>query len=399
MTSGRLSLLRDRNRHDSGRVAMVELFFDLVFVFAVTQLSHALLAHLDAAGALRAGQLFMAVWLMWMYTTWTTNWLDPERNPVRVMLFALMAAGLLLSASIPRAFDDRGLVFGVALAAMHVGRTLFVVWAFARHGRGAQARNFVRILCWLLLSAACWVLGALADPGLRLYWWLGAVAIEYVSPMLYFRVPGLGRSDTRDWDVDGHHMAERCALFVIIALGESLLITGATFAKMQWNLQTSAAFAAALLGSIAMWWIYFDTGAARATQRITGSDDPGRVARTAYNYLHMPIVAGIIVCAVADELVLAHPVHAGNAAIAVILGGPALYLLGTMAFKWTTNDRRTPPLSHMLGLLLLLALAPFAFGHVFDAWMLVALTTTVLMGVAAWETVALRRAIRAPAAS
>jgi low temperature requirement protein LtrA len=385
-----VSLLRDRSRDDSGRVAMVELFFDLVFVFAVTQLSHHLLEHLNPAGVVQTLLMFLALWWLWIFTTWTTNWLDPERVPVRLMLFALMLGGLMLSSSIPQAFAERGLAFAVAFAAMQLFRTAFMVFAFARHGRPDQTRNYARILVWLLASTVLWVLGGLAEPAARLGWWTAAVALEYAGPIAYFRVPGLGRSRTESWDVEGRHIAERCALFVIIALGESLLITGATFADARWTAVTLAAFATALLGSIAMWWIYFDTGADRASRRIARSGDPGRLARLAYTYLHLPIAAGIIVTAVADELVLAHPLHAENAAIATILGGPALYLLGTTSFKWATNERRLPPLSHLAGLLLLCALAPFAFAHLLSALALGAITTAILMLVATWETIALR---------
>lgn len=293
-----VSLLRDRSRDDSGRVAMVELFFDLVFVFAVTQLSHHLLEHLNPAGVVQTLLMFLALWWLWIFTTWTTNWLDPDRVPVRLMLFALMLGGLMLSSSIPQAFAGRGLAFAVAFAAMQLFRTAFMVFAFARHGRPDQTRNYARILVWLLASTVLWMMGGLAEPAARLGWWTAAVALEYAGPIAYFRVPGLGRSRTASWDVEGRHIAERCALFVIIALGESLLITGATFADARWTAVTLAAFATALLGSIAMWWIYFDTAADRASRRIERSGDPGRLARLAYTYLHLPIAAGIIVTAV-----------------------------------------------------------------------------------------------------
>jgi len=122
------------------------------------------------------------------------------------------------------------------------------------------------------------------------------------------------------------------------------------------------------------------------------STDPGRQGRIAYTYLHLPIVAGIIVGAVADELVLAHPDHADAGAAAAILGGPALYLVGTSLFKWVTNARRLPPFSHLVGLGCLLALAPLASGHAVSALALSALATGALIVVAAWERVALRRA-------
>ena len=127
------------------------------------------------------------------------------------------------------------------------------------------------------------------------------------GPPFGFYVPGLGRSATTDWNVEGTHMAERCSLFVIIALGESILITGATAAGRPWNMENGAAFVVAFMGSVAMWAVYFNIGAERASRHIASSDDPGRLARSGYTYIHILIVAGIISAAVGDELVLQHP--------------------------------------------------------------------------------------------
>lgn len=391
--SGSSSLLRRRGGHENGKVTMVELFFDLVFVFAVTQLSHRLLAHLDPVGALQTALLLFGVWWVWVYTAWVTNWLDPERTPVRLCLFALMLAGLVLSASIPQAFGERTFPFIAAYVGMQVGRTAFFLWA-VRHEALPRRRNVQRILVWLSASGALWVAGAFLDGAAQFLCWVVALGIEISGPAMYFRVPGLGRSTTADWDVHGGHFAERCALFVIIALGESLLVTGATFAEQSWNATTGAAFLVDFLGSVAMWLVYFNTGAGRAAHRIEHSDDPGRIARIAYTYVHVLIIAGIIVCAVADEIVLVHPGHADGAGIAAILGGPALYLAGNLLFKWVTNDRRGPPLSHLAGLALMLALVPAATFLHLPALALGAATTVVMMLVAAWETLALRRPAR-----
>ena len=369
---------------------MVELFFDLVFVFAVTQLSHGLLAHLSPLGALHTLMLFMAVWWLWTFTSWATNWLDPEKVPVRLMLLGLMLGGLLLSTSIPEAFGEKGLIFASAFAAMQVGRTLFMLWAL-RGESPNQFRNFTRILVWLSVSAVFWLWGGFEEGNSRTLLWMVAIALEYVSPSLAFWVPGLDRSSTMDWDVDGAHMAERCGLFVIIALGESILVTGATFAELAVDRATVAGFAVSFIGSVAMWWVYFDTGAERAAHRIQHSDDPGRIARLAYTYLHLPIIGGIILCAVADELVLVHPGHAEPMGMAIILGGPALYLLGNALFKWVSNDRRLPPLSHLAGLLLLAVLVPLATGLHLSALSLGVSTTAVMVLVAAWESLTLRR--------
>lgn len=383
------SLLRQRGQAGAGRVGMVELFFDLVFVFAVTQLSHTLLADLTARSAGQVGLLLLGVWWVWIYTSWVTNWLDPERVPVRACLFVLMLAGLVMSASLPKAFAGQGLSFAAAYVFMQIGRTLFVLWA-VRGERQAMIRNFQRILVWLMLSAGFWVVGALVQGDARLALWAAALAIEFVSPALFFFVPGLGRSTLADWDVDGGHLAERCALFIIIALGESLLVSGATFAGAPWTAATATAFVASFISAVAMWWLYFDKAEHAGVHRITSAADPGRHARVAYTYLHLPIVAGIIVSAVADELVLAHPDHASGAGIMVMLGGPALYLIGVGAFKWVSNDRPRPPLSHLVGLALLGALALPAFAHLLSALAIGGLACAVLVIVAVWEHASLR---------
>jgi low temperature requirement protein LtrA len=366
-------------------VTYVELFFDLVFVFAITQISHTLLAHFTPLGVLQVTMLMLAVWWVWVFTSWTTNWLDPEQAPVRIMLFGLMIVGLLLSTSIPKAFESRGLVFAAAYSAMQVGRTLFFLGAVPKSKVG-QRNNFIRILIWLGTGAAFWIAGGLADGNIRIGLWLVALAIEYAGPAMRFRAPRLGASTTRDWDVEGGHMAERCALFIIIALGESIVVTGATFAETAWTATTVCAFVVALLGSIAMWWIYFHVGAEAGTEHISQSEDTGRLARLAYTYLHLPVVAGIIVSAVGDELLLAHPGgHVGGKEILSIVGGPLLYLVGTILFKRAI--RGIFQLSHLVGIGLFIVLIPFA--SEFTPLSLAAVAAAILMIVAGWEAISL----------
>ena len=289
------------------RVDFIELFFDLVFVFAVTQLSHYVLHHMTFGGVVQATLLLCAVWWVWVYTAWCTNWLDPHRMPVRGLIFLLMLGGIVLAASIPDAFGARGASFAGAYVFMQVGRTGFMLWALRLH-RPANFRNFTRIIIWLFASSVFWVAGGLTI-GLeqRFMLWLVAIVIEYVSPALGFRVPGMGASATADWDVAGAHLAERCSLFVIIALGESVLVSGATFADLAWTSESVTAFLAAFVGIVAMWWIYFNVGADHASRKISGSPDPGRIARVAYTYLPIVLVAGIIVVAVGDEIMLTLP--------------------------------------------------------------------------------------------
>jgi low temperature requirement protein LtrA len=376
-------LLRSREHH--ARVTNVELFFDLVFVFAVTQLSHTLLEHRSLAGALEVTFLLLSVWWVWMYTCWFTNFIDPDKPAVRMMMFVLMLAGLALSASIPHAFGHEGndgLVFACAYAFMQVARTTFLV----RVLHGHDHRNFLnmgRVLVWLASAAPFWIAGGLAHDGMRAALWIVALGLEYLGPIAFFYVPGLGRSTTADWKVDAAHMAERCSLFVIIGLGESILVTGATAASLPATAENMAAFICAFMGSVAMWWIYFNIGVERGSRHFESAEDRGRLARNVYTYFHLPIVAGIVVCAVADELTIAHPDgHVGLADAMIMLGGPALYLFGNVFFKRASATYY--PLSHLVGLALLAVAAPFAM--LLTPLMLGVVTTAVLITVAVWET-------------
>jgi low temperature requirement protein LtrA len=374
------SLLRSRESH--ARVTFVELFFDLVFVFAVTQLSHTLLEHLGFAGALQTGFLLLAVWWVWVYTCWFTNWVNPDQPAIRALMFAMMLAGLLMSAAIPQAFGPQGLLFAIAYAFIQLVRTACTVLAL--RGRDeTNYRNFLRILAWLTVSAVFWIAGGWLAGADRVIAWVIALTLEIVGPILGYWVPVLGRSSTADWKIDGAHMAERFALFVIIALGESILVTGATAASAPANLPVICAFVVAFLGSVAMWWIYFNIGADRSSRQISGSADPGRLGRSVYTYFHIPIVAGIVVCAVADEITIMHPDgHVQVAQACALLGGPMLYLLGNLLFKRASANNY--PLSHLVGLGLLAALILVALR--LTPLVLGAATTAILILVAVWET-------------
>lgn len=380
------TLLRERIEHQHARVSYVELFFDLVFVFAITQISHTLLAHFSGLGLAQAAFLLGAVWWIWIYTSWVTNWLDPETTPVRLLLFVLMFLGLAMSCALPQAFGGTGLAFAAVYVAAQVARSLFMTVSL-RGASPVNHRNFQRITIWLCFSGLFWIAGGLNEGPLRFGLWLVALGIEYAGPAAGFRVPGLGRSLTSDWNVEGGHLAERCALFIIIALGESVLMTGATAASLPVTAVNLVAFVNAFLSSVAMWWIYFHVGAERGSQLIAHSADPGRIARIAYTYLHILLVAGIILVAVGDELVIAHPLgHTETKAAIAIVGGPACYLLGNLLFKRVTAGWF--PLSHLVGLGLVAVLAlcstllpPLGFSLS---------ATAILILVAAWEAISLR---------
>lgn len=378
-------LFRERGGADA-RVAPIELFFDLVYVLAVTQLTHQLLTHLTLRGAVETLLLLVAVWTAWMYTAWVTSWFDPSTLPVRLMLIGVMLGSLLMSAAIPEAFGDRGLEFAGAFVAIQVGRT---VWVLAVVGRSHElTANFQRVSLWLFATGVVWLAGALAEGDARLAIWTLAVVLEVAAVWLGFPVPGLGRSQTAEWTIAGEHLAERCLLFVIIALGESIIVTGAGFGDLPVAPETTAAFVVAFVGSVAFWWIYFDRGAELGMEIIARSDDPGRLGRSAYSYFHIPMIAGIIVAAAADEELIAHPLDPATAeTAALILGGPALYLAGNALFKWSLWEY--VPWSRIAAIGALAALIPVAM--VSSALVLSVCAMAVVVALAVRDTVRARR--------
>jgi low temperature requirement protein LtrA len=382
--TARRSLLRN---HGGGHAAVsfLELFFDLVFVFAITQLSHFLKDSLTAVGFAQALVMFLAVWWAWMYTTWATNWADPQRFEVRVMLILVMLFSLVMAVALPRAFEDYALVFALAYVAIQLGRTLFmtaIMWK-PNHRNG---RNMLRISIWFAVSAIAWIAGALADAEARLAWWALAIGIEYAGPLAMFRVPGYGRSSPSDWDISGSHMAERCGLFIIIALGEGIIITGASFASGSMEQGRVLAFLITFLSSVLMWWLYFDMGAERGSSHISEHEQAGLVARNAYTYLHMPIVLGIVIFAVADAKLLADWASpAGGKLLAVLSGGALLFLVGVGLFKRQHSERGNFPFSHTIGVLLFAALTLWAWFIPLNALQLGGLGAAVFALVASWE--------------
>ena len=367
---------------EAHRVTFFELFFDLVYVFAITQLSHGLLEHLGIEGAVQTLMLLLAVWWAWVYTAWATNWLDPDSRRVRLMLIGVMAGALVMAAAIPEAFGDAGLTFAVAYAAIQVGRSSFVLVAFRNDP--PRYRNFQRIVVWNAAAGALWIAGGLADGTLRPAIWLAALAVDYAGPAARFVVPGMGRSDVSSWTVTGSHFAERFKLFIILALGESIIITGSIFSELDPTVMTVAAFGLAFIGTVTLWWIYFDRAAELGSSILEAAGDPGRLARSAYTYFHLPMVAGIIVTAVADDLIIGHPDGlADPATVAVTLGGPALFLAGHALYKWAMFGVVSFP--RLGAIVALAAIAPF--GTSLSPLVLGGLATLVVIAVAVTDVV------------
>ncbi len=381
----RKSLLRE---HHGGAapVSYLELFFDLVYVFAVTQLSHSLLSHLTPIGLVQSGVLFLALWWAWMFTTWATNWADPQRVPVRIMLILAMLASLGMAIALPRAFAGDGMVFAGSYLAIQIGRTLFMAFIM-RRSDPVNAVGMMRITAWFAVSGAAWIAGALSDDSaVRLAWWIGALAFEYAGPLVGFPVPGTGRGRAGEWNISGTHMAERCSLFIIIALGEGIVVTGGAFAAGPATDARITGLAIAFACSVLMWWIYFDLGAERGAKHIEQHDQPGRVARNAYTYLHMPIVLGIVVVAVADALLLDAPyAPASVPLIATLCGGALAFLIGTGLFKRSTSKLGNFPFSHTLGVIGFVALIALGWFAPPTTIVYGAMSVAILAFVALWE--------------
>jgi low temperature requirement protein LtrA len=336
------------------RATWLELFFDLVYVFAVTQLSHALLVDPTAGGLLRTAFLLLVVWWAWINTTWMANWFDPDAVPVRLVLIGGMLASLLMAVSVPHAFTSDGMLFAGAYVALQVGRNCFNVAVTERDSEFGP--SFRRLLAWSVASAPLWIAGGLLDGDARVLVWVAALAMDYAAPSLRYWTPGLGSSRFEEWAIEGAHFAERFQLFIIIALGESIVVTGATASDAGADGTTVAALTVCFLGSAALWWLYFDRIAGYAQERLANAgDESGQLGRDAYTYLHVPIVAGIVLAAVGDELVIAHPGHHADLFESfAIVGGPALYLFGHLLFRFRMIKRTSKPWTVALAVLVAL---------------------------------------------
>jgi low temperature requirement protein LtrA len=318
----------------SQRASSLELFYDLVFVFAITQVSHLLLEHLTWTGVLQSLIVLLAVYWSWNYTTWTTNELDTETIPVRLLLLGLMLVSLLMSVAIPQAFEEHALLFAGSYVAIQIGRHSFLTFVAAESGTVERERAG-RILTWFVVVGVLWVAGALVEGPGRYVLWLVALALDYCAPLVTYWVPGRRRLAPATWNVGTEHFAERFGLFIILALGESIVITGATTSELDLDAKTIVAFVMAFLASAAIWWLYFSSVAALGEHYLEVADSRTTLARDAYTYLHVVFVAGIILSAVGDELVIAHPIEVlPPYAVAAVAAGPAVYLLAHTLFRY-----------------------------------------------------------------
>jgi low temperature requirement protein LtrA len=311
-------------------VTPLELFFDLVFVFAVSQLSDHLLTSLSWRGAAETLVMLLTVFPVWSHTSWAATMIPADEPRTRWMVLAVMLLGLFLNASVTRAFTTSGWAFVIPLLLIQLGRTF---WTHVNAPDPVLREHFFWILVWFIAASPLWIAGAAVNPEARLPWWALAAGIELIGMWLGHPIPGRGlRSENVGFA--GGHMLERCRLFLIIALGETVLTTGTTIAAAPTTPMTVVTGTAALLGTVAIWALGFGRAHSVTVRQMEETRNPYRASRHAVSAL-MGMVAGLIAVAVAYEEVIAHPLgHASTVLSLPLFGGPILFLLAQGWYLW-----------------------------------------------------------------
>jgi low temperature requirement protein LtrA len=342
-----------REREDPRQASFLELFFDLAIIFALTQLSQRLLRDLAWLNAAQTLVLLAAVWWIWIATAWSTDWFNPAEPLIQRLVLGVMFAGLLMAAAIPGAFGRHGVVFAGAYAGIHLGRALVLLPALRGH---PLQRRTMRVAVWFGISAVPWLVGAFLPESPRLVLWVAALALDYGSAWIGWPAPRLGRASERDLRVVGEHLSERYRQVFIIALGELVLVSGIMYSGSGFDLLRTLAFGLAFGNAALLWWIYFVPAGMRLGAAIEESPHPTRSALFAA-YTHAVMVAGIVVTAVGDEVLITRPLGAARASWALlILGGSALFLVGRLLFSLTVYRHRS--WRRLIGLIVIVAMTP-----------------------------------------
>jgi low temperature requirement protein LtrA len=371
-------------------VTPLELFFDLVYVFAIGQLSHHLLEHVDLRTGAETLILALAVIYAWFMVAWGANWLEPGRLAVRVLLVGLMFASLLTSVGIPDAFGDRAWLFVAGYLFLQLGRASALIVAL--RGR-PQGEHFVNDLVWELATGVLWVAGAFADGDGRIALWGLAVAATYVGVASLHWLPGRGRRvDLGHTEIAGGHLVERFRLFFIIALGETVILMGDAFTDGSFEADRLLALAIAFTGTVALWWCYFQRAEEVGVEEVEAAADAGAIGWRGTWTLTLIVIA-VIGIAVGDELAIAHPGYEPTLGFTILtFGGPALFLLAQGLFLRAALGR--VPVSRPLGVAVLALLAVATAPLTLIAG--IAAAAAVLVAVAIADTVGARRGPVAP---
>ena len=365
---------RELEHGDEHRVTPLELFFDLVFVFAFTQVTSLLVDDPTWGGVLRGMLVLAALWWAWSGYAWLTSTIDVDEGGVRLAMLASMAAMFGVALAVPGAFGDDGVVFGVAYLLVRVLH--LALYAIVSRDDPDLRSALGRLVPTELLGASLLLVAGFLEGDGRIGVWVLALAVDYFGPA----VRGL-----RGWWIAPEHFAERHGWFILIALGESIVAIGVGAGL---ELVPGVMVAAALgIGVVfALWWLYFDVAAifTRARLRQASGVEQARLALQSYSYLHLPMVAGIVLFALGLEAAL-HDVGAPLETVPAVAlcAGVSLYLLGHVASLFQTTGRvfrrRT------VGALVLLALIPAAIA--IPALAALALVSAVCSLVVAYEAI------------
>ncbi|MCG5443269.1 low temperature requirement protein A [Micromonospora sp. NIE79] len=372
------------------RPAFLELFFDLVYVFALVTLATALADDLTWTGVAETLVLLLGFTMIWALTVWTADSVDLTRPAGQGQFIWVAATSLLLAALAADAYGDRRLLFATTYVVIHLSTAAYYILAISLR---RPPRRSIRILIWEAVAGIGWIGGALVGGSGQLAIWVLAVVIEYGAAVWGWPVPGIGRSRPRDWRLVGARVAERYRQFVIVALGVSIFVTGTTFSMSEYTLERAWALLVVFTTIVLMWRIYIYRAGELLTDAIARSSNPALLTQSAA-VTHLIMVAGIVGAAVTSRLVVTRPLgETPPPWAAVILGGPALYLIGRGVLDFTVFGRISR--SRSAGLVLLAAVAPAT--PVLPPVLVALLAMTVLLLIAVANLVSTRRHARTPA--
>ncbi|MGI5523300.1 low temperature requirement protein A [Micromonospora sp. CA-259024] len=374
-----------------GRPAFLELFFDLVYVFALVALATMLADDLSWTGLAEVLVLLLAFTMVWALTVWTADTIDLARTSGQGHLIWVAAASLLLAAVAADAYGDRALLFAITFVVIPLSTTAYYAVVVSR-GRSVP-RSTIRIQTWKVVAGVGWIAGALVGGSGQLPIWALAVVVEYAAAVFGWPLPRIGRSRPRAWRLVGARVAERYRQFVIIALGVSIFVTGTTFSRSEYTLERAGALLVVFSTVVLMWRIYIYRAGALLTDAIARSTDPALLTQSAA-VTHLIMVAGIAGAAVTSHLVVGRPLgETPPSWAAVILGGPALFLFGRGVLDFTVFGRISR--SRLVGVVLLACLAPAT--PLLPPVLVALLAMTVLALIAVANLVSTRRHARTPA--
>jgi low temperature requirement protein LtrA len=331
----RVGLVRDPRQ--AGSVTFLELFFDLAYVFALTRLSQELYEQVTWHGAWETLVTLLALWWIWSTTVWMTERLDPDQAATQLVVIAIMFGALVLAAAVPEAFGRHGMIFAVGYVTTQFVRTGFQQFALRGH---RLRRNIRQALLWLVPSGLLWLAGAaVTHTTAREALWSMGILVDYVGATLGWPVPRLGRVRYFGMPVGSEHLSERYRQFLIIALGDMILVTTATFTNGGLTANRWAAFVSAFVTTVLLWRIYIYRAGELLGEAIAAADQPTRFGLAASN-AHLIMVTGIVLTTVANELTINHAFgHPDVAWTAVVVAGPAAFLVGRALLEYTVFAR------------------------------------------------------------